>query len=258
MILTDTHTHLFLKEFEDDREEVISHAKSEGVKYMLLPNVDSSTIDALHNTCEKFSDCCFPFIGLHPTSVKEDYKKELDIVVSSLSDKSIKHYAIGEIGIDMYWDKTFLEEQKDAMRFQIELAKKHDLPIVIHSRISVDIIIDILKEMKHSNLRGVFHCYPGNKEQAEIIKKLGFKIGIGGIVTFKNAGLDKLVENIDLEDIVLETDSPYLTPTPFRGKRNESSYLKYIAQKVAELKKCSIEEVAEKTTNNAIELFNFV
>ena len=254
MKFIDTHTHLFLPEFEDDRDQVLENARAEGVNSLLLPNVDSSTLDQLDKLVNNYPEMCFPVVGLHPTSVNENYKEELQIVEKYISQNKI--YAIGEIGMDLYWDKTFIAEQKEAFIYQINLAKKHSLPVVIHARESFDEIFDIIKEINDEKLKGVFHAFTGNKEQAEQIVEWGFYIGIGGIVTFKNAGLDKVVKDIDLKNIVLETDSPYLAPVPKRGKRNESSYIKYIAQKIAEIKGVSLQDVADITTQNAEKLFN--
>lgn len=253
MVLIDTHTHLYLEEFKDDRSQVVSNAINKGIKYMMLPNIDSSSVSGMLDLCNAFPQNCFPMMGLHPTSVKENYEDELNLVDEWLKKK--KFYGIGETGIDLYWDKTFFNEQKIAFRHQVELAKKYKLPIVIHSRNSFDEIYSILKETFSPELTGVFHCFTGNLEQANEIIELGFKLGIGGVVTFKNSGLDKVVSKIDIEHLILETDSPYLTPVPYRGKRNESAYTYYIAQKIAEIKKRPVEEIAEITTNNAKRLF---
>jgi TatD DNase family protein len=255
MFLTDTHTHLYLEEFISDQADVIQRAIAQNVKSMLLPNIDSSSIDSLLKLSDQFPENCFPMMGLHPTSVKENYEEELVRVEKWIEKR--KFYAIGETGIDLYWDKTFGEEQKTSFRHQIGLAKKYNLPIVIHMRNSFDEIYIILKEEYLPNLRGVFHCFTGNLEQAYKIFELGFKIGIGGVVTFKNSGLDKVLEKINLNHVILETDSPFLAPVPFRGKRNESSYLKIIAKKIAQIKNKSVEEIAEITTANAKQLFNF-
>ena len=256
MFLTDTHTHLYLDEFNADQAEVIERAMEQDVRSMLLPNIDSSSIDGMMQLCGQYPNNCFPMMGLHPTSVKENYKKEMDLVEDWL--KKEKFYAIGETGIDLYWDKTFQKEQEIAFSQQIELAKKYQLPIVIHMRNSFDEVYDIVKKHASSELTGVFHCFTGNREEAEKIINLNFNLGIGGVVTFKNSGLDKVVENINMKHILLETDSPFLTPMPFRGKRNESSYTRLVAKKIAEIKNSSIEEVAEITTSNANHLFKFM
>jgi len=222
---------------------------------MLLPNIDSSSVAGMIDLCKEFPGNCFPMMGLHPTSVKENYTEELELVDEWLKRK--KFYGIGETGIDLYWDKTFVREQEMAFIHQIELAKKYELPLVIHSRNSFEKIYSIVLKQNSPELKGVFHCFTGNINQAYKIIDLGFMLGIGGVVTFKNSGLDKVVEKIDLKNIILETDSPFLTPVPFRGKRNESAYTFYIAEKVAELKNKTLEEVAEITTNNANQLFKF-
>jgi len=253
IILTDTHSHIYLEEFDKDRDEVVYNSLNLGVKYIFLPNIDSSSIDDMLSLSKKYADRVFPMIGLHPGSVEDDYKNELDEVLSHLEKE--KFYAIGEIGLDYYWDTTYKEEQKEVFEKQLHIAMQHNLPAIIHVRNAFDDVIEILAKPKYDNLKGILHCFTGNLEQAKFFIDRGLKLGIGGIVTFKNAGLDKLVEQISLNDIVLETDSPYLAPMPKRGKRNESTYLRYIAKKVAELKQVSIEELAEITTKNAEEVF---
>jgi TatD DNase family protein len=255
MILTDTHTHLYLNNFDADCDEMLNRAFKAGVKYMLLPNINSESAPKLLELCDRYPQNLFPMMGLHPTDVKENVETELENVVRLL--KSTKFYAIGEAGIDLYWDKTFVAEQKDALRFQIQLAKDFGLPIVLHVRESFDEIFEILDDTANDSLTGVFHCFTGTSEQAEKAIGLGFKLGMGGVLTYKNSGLDKVVADIDMKHLVLETDSPYLTPMPFRGKRNESSYLRFVAAKLAEIKGIKLETVAEITTQNAIDLFNF-
>jgi len=253
-MLVDTHTHLYADEFNADRKQIIEQAINRGVKRMYLPNIDSSSIVALFNLEKDFPENCFPMMGLHPCSVNNKYSDELKVVEHWLQKK--KFYALGEIGIDLYWDKTFLNQQKDAFKRQIEMAKKYKLPIVIHTRNSFNEVYEIVKVMNNENLKGIFHCFSGTNEDAEKIISLGgFKMGIGGVLTFKNSGLDKVVEQIDMKHLVLETDSPYLAPVPHRGKRNESSYIKLVAEKLAEIKNISIETVAEITTKNALEIF---
>ncbi len=254
MILVDTHSHIYLNEFDNDREQVIKNAFNNNVTKILLPNIDSSSVVPLLKLVKDYPYNFFPMIGLHPTSVKSNYLEELENVELWL--KKEKFYAIGETGIDLYWDKTFKNQQIDAFEKQIELAIKHDLPVVIHARNSFEMIYDIVKNYKNSKLRGVFHCFTGDIEQAEKIISLGFKLGIGGIVTFKNSGLDNVVQKIDLKNIILETDSPYLSPAPKRGKRNESANIIYIAEKIAQLQNVTINKVAEETTQNAKEIFN--
>ena len=254
MLLTDSHTHLFLEEFKDDIEQVMENAIQKGVERIFLPNIDISTIDALNSLTNKYPDNCFPMMGLHPGSVQANYESELETVTAEL--KTGKYCAVGEIGIDLYWDKTFIKEQEDAFMEQIILAKKLELPIVIHARDSFQEIFDIIEPLNDKGLTGIFHCFTGTTSDAErIIGFGGFKMGIGGVLTFKNAGVDKVVEKIDLKHLVLETDSPYLAPVPYRGKRNESAYIIEVANKLAELHKCSIEEIAKVTTDNTREIF---
>ncbi|MBN1651640.1 MAG: TatD family hydrolase [Bacteroidales bacterium] len=255
MNFIDTHSHIYLQEFDQDRTSVVENALNEGVKEILLPNVDSGSIDSMLRLCKAFPENCFPMMGLHPTSVKENVEDELAIVEKLLKEHTF--IAIGEIGIDLYWDKTFLAEQEEAFRYQVRLAKKHNLPIVIHSRDSFDELFALMDELYTPELKGVFHCFTGNENQAQkIISDYNFKLGIGGVLTFKNSGLADQIKNIDLSHLILETDAPYLAPVPYRGKRNQPVYIPLIAQKLAEVKKISIEEIAEITTKNAKELFN--
>lgn len=255
MILTDTHTHLYLEQFEFDRDEMVRRALDASVKYMLLPNIDSESLPGLLSLCSRYPDNIFPMIGLHPTDVKADWQDELTRIMAHL--QSYRFYAIGETGIDLYWDKTFLTEQKLALQFQIDLALEHQLPIVLHVRDSFDEIFEVLEQNADQRPGGVFHCFTGTAEQAKRAIDLGFMLGIGGVLTYKNAGLDNVLSDIDLEHLILETDSPFLTPNPFRGKRNESSYLRFVAVRLAEIKGISVEEVAKVTTQNAVRLFRF-
>ena len=254
MKIIDTHTHLYLNQFKEDIDDVIAKAKENGIKKFIFPAIDSSHFDSMHSLKNKYPDEIYLMSGLHPIDVKENYKDELDFVVNTL--KTNNYIAIGEIGIDLYWDKTYIKEQQDAFRFQIRLAIQHDLPIVIHCRESFDEIFEILEEENCDNLRGVFHCFTGNIDQAKKAIELGFLLGIGGVVTFKNGGIDKFINQIDLKHIVLETDSPYLAPVPFRGKRNESSYIIYILKKLSELYRLPKEKIAFITTNNAEKMFS--
>lgn len=251
-MLIDTHTHLYLKQFDDDREEVIERAEEAGIKKFFLPNIDSQSIDSMLKMEIDFPDKCFAMMGLHPCSVKENYEEELRIVENWLQKR--KFCAIGEIGIDLYWDKSFFEQQKKSFLTQVEWAIDLQLPIVIHCRESIDIVIDLLQPYK-GKVKGIFHCFGGTVEQAKRIMDLGFLMGIGGVLTFKKAKLDEVIQEIPLECLVLETDSPYLAPAPYRGKRNESSYVKIVAEKMAEAKNITLEEVAKVTTNNALNLF---
>lgn len=254
MKLIDTHTHLYLSQFDEDRTQVVGAAIKQQVELMFLPNVDSSTTDSMLALEAAHPSHCYAMMGVHPCSIKENWEEELAHAKAWLEKRPF--VAIGEIGMDLYWDKTFVEEQKLAFKTQIQWAIAYDIPIVIHSREATAIIIDILKEEQHPKLRGIFHCFSGTEEQAREIISLGFLLGIGGVVTFKNGGLDKVVANLSLDHLVLETDSPYLTPTPYRGKRNESAYIFNIAQKVAEIKGVPITTVAEKTTANALGVFD--
>jgi TatD DNase family protein len=251
--IIDTHTHLYLKQFNEDIDFVIKRSKEIGVKKFIFPAIDSSHFDDMHSLKGKYPDCIFLMSGLHPTDVKEDSKDELDFVANSLNTHD--YVAIGEIGIDLYWDKTFLSEQQEAFEFQIRLAIKNDLPIVIHCREAFDEIFEILDKENCNKLRGVFHCFTGTLEQAKRAIDLGFVLGIGGVVTFKNGGIDKFLNQIDLKYIVLETDSPYLAPVPYRGKRNESSYIKHVVEKLSEIYGLSNEEIADVTTKNAEKVF---
>ncbi len=256
MKLIDTHSHLFLEQFDKDRDLVVKKAIDSNINKIVLPNISSTTIDSLLELSDKYPNNCFPLIGLHPTSVKANYLNELEIVEKYLEKR--KFIGVGEIGIDLYWDKTHLKEQIDAFVKQINLAKKYKLPIVIHARDSFDEVFEVIDNMIDDNLYGIFHAFTGGIKQAEkIISYKNFKIGIGGVVTFKNSGLDKIVNKIDLNHIVLETDSPFLTPSPFRGKRNESSYINIIAKKIADIKNVDISHIAEITTKNAHEIFKF-
>ena len=254
MHLIDTHTHLFAKQFNEDRSEVIHRALEKGVQQMLLPNINSSSIQPMLNLCTEFTNNCFPMMGLHPCDVKDNYLEEIAIIEEWLQKE--KFVAVGEIGIDLFWNKSTLTIQEDAFRKQIELAKKHKLPIAIHVRDSFDEVLAIVDELNDESLSGVFHCFTGNEAQANhIINYGGFKLGIGGVVTFKNSELDKTLSNISIENLILETDSPYLAPTPYRGKRNDSSYLVIVAEKLAEIYGKSVEEIAEITTQNAKRVF---
>jgi len=254
MILTDTHTHLYLTEFEEDRDKVIRRAGEQNVKKMLLPNIDKTTIEDLNSVCDTYPEKCFPMMGLHPSSVGQDYKKDLDTIYKQFDKR--KYFAVGEIGIDLYWDKTYEAQQKEAFRTQIRWAIKKKLPIVIHARDSFDEIFEVVDQENCEELRGVFHCFTGSFEQArKALSYGGFFLGLGGVLTFKNSKLDRVVNDIKIENLILETDSPYLAPTPHRGKRNESAYVSLVADKLAEIKNMPKEEVAKITTNNAEKLF---
>jgi TatD DNase family protein len=256
MIFADTHTHLYASEFDADRDQVVMSALDKGVRYLFIPGIDRSYFPRMMRLCESFPRNCFPMIGLHPTSVKEDYREELTFIVNTLSKAETRFYAIGEVGVDLYWDKTFATFQSEALKIQLDLAVEYNLPVIIHTRNSFQEVIDILREKNNPAIKGIFHCFGGSVEQARQAIGLGFLLGIGGIITYKNSGLQKVVEELSLEDMVLETDAPWLTPVPFRGGRNESGYIPYIAEKIAQIKNVPVEEVAKITTANALKLFN--
>lgn len=252
-MLIDTHTHLYSEEFNGDRIASINHAMEKGISKFYMPNVDSSSIEGMLALEVHFPEHCFPMMGLHPCSVKENYREELDTVKRWIDLRRFS--AIGEIGLDLYWDKTFIKEQELAFREQLFWALEYNYTVVIHCRNAFDEIFEILKSYDKLP-KGIFHCFSGDIIQAQQVLSLGnFKLGIGGVVTFKNSGLDKVVEQLNIHDIVLETDAPYLAPVPHRGKRNESAYLPLVAEKIAQIKNMSIEEVASITSQNAIEIF---
>ena len=253
MQLIDTHTHIYLPEFDADRGEAVKRANQSGVVKLLMPNIDIDSVSLMLSVENNFPGICYPMIGLHPTSVKEDSVSQLDRLEDLAN--SNKFYAIGEIGIDLYWDKSRLTEQILAFKRQVAFAIKTGLPVVIHSRDSFSEVFKALEEFTGSGLKGVFHAFTGSLEDAEKAIGLGFKLGIGGIVTFKNSGLDKVVSQSGLVNIIIETDSPYLAPVPYRGKRNESSYLCIINNKVAEIFGLSNEETATVTYANSVRLF---
>ena len=255
MQVVDTHTHLYSEDFTTDQELLINEAIVKGVNRFCLPNIDSSTVDVMLELVRKYPSNCFPMMGLHPTSVKENYKDELEIVEKRLSEK--KFIAVGEIGIDLYWDKTFLKEQQDAFRRQIEIANHYKLPVSIHSRESFEEIYEILIKTKKESPFGAFHCFTGTAEQAQRAIDLGFVLGVGGVVTFKNGGVAETIAGIDLQHLVLETDAPYLPPVPFRGKRNVPVYILKVVEKIAEIKNITVEEVAAITTATANKIFSF-
>ncbi len=254
MIFCDTHAHLYAEEFDADRDLVIHRALDAGIKYLFLPAIDQLYFQRMLDLVSRYPENCFPMIGLHPTSVKGDYLEELRMVREKVNDPEYHFYAIGEIGIDHYWSTTFSVQQEDAFRQQVDLSIIANLPLIIHTRNSFDLTIGILEEYKNK-VRGIFHCFGGSVAQAERAIDLGFKLGIGGILTYKNSGLQKVVEATDLKHMVLETDAPYLTPVPHRGQRNESCYIPYIAAKIAEIKNLPLETVADITTQSSLDLF---
>lgn len=254
MKLIDTHTHIYLPEFDADRDEAIKRAVQAGVVILLMPNIDTDSVSAMLSAERRYPGICYPMIGLHPTSVKEDFMSQLEKLEDLAS--SHKFYAIGEIGIDLYWDQSYLNEQIIVFKRQIAFALKLDLPVVVHSRNSFPEIFKALEEFKGSGLKGVFHAFTGTSEDAGKAVEMGFMLGIGGIVTFKNSGIDKIVSQTGIENIILETDSPYLAPVPYRGKRNESSYLCLVNDKIAEIIGFSSEKTAEITFANSVQLFD--
>ena len=255
IMIIDTHTHLYVEEFDTDYKEVIQRAIDYGVEKFFLPAIDSSYTDRMFRLQKEYPEHVYLMNGLHPCSVKENWQEEIAKVNALVSAHSKDFYAIGEIGIDLYWDKTFLEAQKEAFALQIRLAKEYHLPIVIHCREAFEETFEVLEKEKSDDLFGIFHCFTGNKEQALRAISFGLKLGIGGVVTFKNGKIDTFLNEIPLKHLVLETDAPYLAPVPFRGKRNESSYLIYIIKKLAEIYNISENEIIKRTTNNALEIF---
>jgi TatD DNase family protein len=253
MGLTDTHCHLYSNEFTADIDEVIKRAVIEGADKFYLPAIDSTTHEQMIKLEENYPGKCIAMMGLHPCSVKENYAEELHIVEDWLAKR--KFAAVGEIGLDFYWDKTFIQQQYDAFRKQIELSLQYKLPIVIHTRNAMPETITVVKEYASKGITGIFHCFSGTYKEATEIIDMGFYLGIGGVITYKNAGLAEVIEKIDLKYLVVETDAPYLTPVPFRGKRNESSYLKYIIEKLALVKNMPVEEIAAVTIANAQKIF---
>jgi TatD DNase family protein len=253
MLLTDTHTHLYYETDEIKRAGLMQRCKENRIGRLFLPNVDAASVPLVFSLVKSYPDICFPMLGLHPCSIKPGWEDKLDVIKQAAYGNKI--LAIGEIGIDLYWDKTTLTDQIKAFKTQINWAKSLKLPIVIHCRNSFDEVFEVLQSEYDENLRGIFHCFTGTFEQANKVIDLGFYLGIGGVVTYKNSGLDKVATQIGLQHIVLETDSPYLTPVPYRGKPNESSYLIYIAQKVAELHQTDLETVANITTENSRLIF---
>jgi TatD DNase family protein len=255
MRFIDTHCHLYLKEFENDLGDVLRRAKEAGVEKFYFPAIDSSEINAMTRVADKYPEQCFCMAGLHPCSVKENYLQELDIVKKQLTTG--KFAAIGEIGLDFYWSTEFSHEQYEAFNLQMELALEYKMPIVIHTRNAMQQTLECVKPFASKGLRGIFHCFGDSFAIAEQITNMNFLMGIGGVLTYKKSGLDEVIKNISLEHIVLETDAPYLTPVPFRGKRNESSYIQIIAEKLSAIKTVSLEEVAEITSMKAQKIFAF-
>jgi len=254
MQLTDTHTHLFMPEFDTDREAMLGRAIEKGITRFFLPNIDAESIKSMLDVCDAYPDKCYPMMGLHPCSVFADYENQLEWVKEWLEKRQF--YAVGEIGIDLFHDVAYKEQQKIAFRTQVQWAKEKGLAVVIHCRNSFNEVMEIIKEEMDARLKGIFHCFTGNLDEAkEVMALKTFKMGIGGVVTYKNTTLPQVLNEVPLSYIVLETDSPYLTPVPFRGKRNESAYIYYIADKLSDIYKIPIEKIAEVTTANSVEVF---
>ena len=251
-MLTDTHAHIYAEDFAEDLDNMLLRAREAGVTDIYMPNIDSTSLPAMLALAARH-DWCHPMMGLHPCHVKENYKAELNIVEHELAKGG--YCGVGEVGIDHYWDKTFISEQEEAFRWQVAAAREARLPVIIHSRESLDLTIAIIQEMQDGRLSGIFHCFNGTQDQGRRIMDSGFLMGIGGVITYKNAGVDKVVSTLPLDSMVLETDSPYLSPVPYRGKRNESAYVALVAQKLAELLEISTDTVAMVTTENAARLF---
>ncbi|MEM7548530.1 MAG: TatD family hydrolase [Bacteroidota bacterium] len=254
MVFHDTHAHIYLKDFKEDVADIINRSHEKQVLKVVMPNINSETVEQMLEIEERFKGICYSSIGLHPCDVKKDFEKELYKMEDWL--KSHSFVAIGETGTDLYWDKSFIEQQKESLRIQCNFAKEYNIPIILHSRDSFEETFSIMESEKNEKLNGVFHCFTGSIEEAEKVRKIGFYIGLGGVSTFKNAGMDKVIPEIDMDNVVLETDSPYLAPVPHRGKRNEPSYIPLIAERIADLRKMDLEEVAEITTKNSSSLFN--
>ncbi|MBX3240433.1 MAG: TatD family hydrolase [Chitinophagaceae bacterium] len=253
MDIIDTHCHLYVEEFKDDIGSVISSAKKVGVQRFYLPNIDSTSVENMLNLEQRYPGVCFAMMGLHPCSVKENYKEELAVVAEWLEKRCF--VAVGEIGLDFYWDVTFKRQQYEAFNQQVEWAKKYNLPVVIHTREAMQEAIDVIRQHADGKLKGIFHCFGGSLREAEQIIDIGFFVGIGGVLTYRKSGLKEVLKDIPLEHLVLETDAPYLSPVPFRGKRNESAYLPYIVDELAMIKQVSPEEIARITTANAKSIF---
>ncbi|MBC5774945.1 TatD family hydrolase [Pontibacter sp. KCTC 32443] len=251
--LVDSHAHIYSEEFKDDLVDAVARATEAGIEKIYMPNIDHTSIDAMLEAEAAFPGQCISMMGLHPAYVKKDFERELYLVEEWLNKRPFA--AVGECGIDLYWDKTFFSEQQEALKVQLELAKKHNLPIVLHTRESFNETYELVAAAQDGTLRGIFHCFSGTVEQTAKVKELNFLMGIGGVATFKNGGLDKVLPHVALEDLVLETDCPYLAPVPHRGKRNEPAYIPLVLKRMAELMQKTEEEVASTTTQNALNLF---
>lgn len=252
--MIDSHAHIYTTEFDDDRDQVVERALSVGIEKILLPNIDLESIAPMLATEARYPDVCHSMMGLHPCYVNDNIEHDLAIIRQWFNQHTF--IAVGEIGIDLYWDKTYQQQQEFAFRTQLQWAKELNLPVVIHTRDSIDQTLEILKQEQDGTLRGVFHCFGGSLAQAEAINQLGFHLGLGGVSTFKNGGMDKVIPHLDLGFVILETDSPYLAPTPHRGKRNEPLFMELVAQRVADLREMSLSEISQITSKNTKLLFN--
>ncbi len=255
MKLTDTHIHLYAGEFTSEFETLMQQGFDKDIRRYVIPNIDAGTVEPMFAICRQYPGICFPALGLHPCSVKQDYVAVLETIYRRFEEQHI--VAIGETGIDLYWDKTYVKEQEKAFLTQLHWARDFNLPVIIHSRESTNMLTKILEANRSLDVRGIFHCFSGDLEQAKRITNLGFHLGIGGVLTFKNSGLAQVIEQIDLQYLVLETDAPYLAPAPHRGKRNEPAFLALVAEKLAAVKRVSVEEIAEITSLNAAAIFSF-
>lgn len=258
MIFSDTHCHLYVEQFDSDHNDCIIRAQDMNIGRFFLPNIDSKYIARLKKTTNRFPTKMYPMMGLHPCSVKDNYLAELELIEKELfQEQGLDYIGVGEIGLDLYWDQDFIEQQKEAFKIQVNWALKLNFPIIIHVRDAFDEIFELMDSIYHKDLKGIFHCFTGNdKQAAKIMEYENFKMGIGGVLTFKNSGLSDVIKNVPLKKLVLETDSPYLAPHPFRGKRNEPSYLMYVAEKLAAIKNVSLEELSEITEQNTNEVFS--
>lgn len=255
MTFTDTHTHLYSKQFDHDRDEMLQRAIDLGVTRFLLPNIDVESIGPMLELEAQWPQNCFPMMGLHPCHVEANFEAQLEVIFDWLHKRPF--LAVGEIGLDYYWSKELIPQQKEAFKLQTLKALELDLPIVIHARDSIDDLVELVAQLQNGQLRGVFHCYTGNAKQAQKIIDLGFYLGIGGVVTYKNSDLGEVLQSVPMERLLLETDSPYLAPVPHRGKRNESAYVKHVAEKLSEVYRCSLETIATQTELNTNALFRF-
>ena len=254
--LIDTHCHIFTTQFDDDLEQAIQRALVNNVTKIFMPNIDRASVETMNAVAEKFPSICYPMMAIHPCDVKKEFSEDLEFVDKELATG--KYIAVGETGIDLYWDKNLIEQQKESFQAHLRFGKKYNLPVIIHIRESFDEVFEVVEKEASEDLYGIFHCFTGTLEEAHRAIELGFSLGVGGVSTFKKSHLPEVLSEIDIQHLVLETDSPYLAPTPYRGKRNEPSYIPFIAQRLAEIKNTSIDEIAKLTTDNALKIFNLM